>query len=477
MIWTDTNVLTRPPFFKEHNIAYEKMYGKRYFALYPDAGTAKTYMLLREFLSMWQVGLIDGLMIIAPVNVHAQWVNEELPNTTAIKTYAAAWPDMPETRTTRMPRIWAIYPEAFRRKSSKRVYNICKAFLQSGRIGLLVDESQMIGRANSKQRKRINSLKQYATYRRIASGFPAPKGLIQYYPQYTFLSTEILGCTTKGQFENTYCEKGGFKGKQIVGYRNEEEFKRRVAPWTYTVDLEKCHPMPGVKWKGMPGRTWETIPVELTDEQKKLIEQVKKEFRAVIGKDTILMPMALQRLMRIQQITCGFLPKLNMKNEVIGIKLLKENRTLALANALDGIRGKVIIWCTFSYNIEKLFNYFMPNGLMYYGGISKAERAENKDRFIRDPKITRLFANAKVAGAGFNGLTVSRHSIYWNNDFNSQNRFQSERRTWRLGQSQACWYGDLIAPGTYDSTIRDVVMGNINVSKAILEDVSRWLEE
>jgi len=426
---------------------------------------------------MWISEHVDGLMVIAPPGVHEQWITEEFPTTTDVKIKGAAYPEMPDlNRSEIMPRVFTIYPQAFRRntKKSNQIFNLCKKFLASGRIGLIIDESQMIANAKAKQRRRINALKRLAAYRRIASGFPAPKGLIQYYPQFSFLNTKILDCSTKGQFEDRYVVKGGFMGRQIVDYRNVDDFNRRVAPYTYTVELDKCRPLPGVDWKGMPGRTWETIDVPLTSEQRKLVEQVKKEFRAIIGEETILMPMALQRLIRIQQIANGFLPQLDVKGKKIGLIRIPERRTEVLENLMERTRGKIIIWCRFNYTIDRLAKHFGAQAVRYRGGMDREERRENKLRFQRDPNCLWIFASAKAAGAGFNGLQVSRHSLYWDNTFDAQDRRQTERRTWRLGQSRNCWYGDLIAEGTYDAHIRNVLMNRQNVSAGILSDIAAW---
>jgi hypothetical protein len=462
-------ILCHPPAFENQDVANEKMFGKKKFALYPDLGTAKTFMLLRDFFQMWQADLVDDLLIIAPVNVHAQWIDEELPNTTGIECDAFAWPERPRLEKGRKPRVFAIYPEAFRRKTKNgnAAWNFCKKYLQSARVGVVVDECQMLAN-NSRQTRRIHTFKPLAHYRRVASGFPDAKGLIDYYRQYSWLGTDILDCTTKSQFEDRYVEKGGFRGKQIIGYKNQKDFYKRVAKHTYTVKLDDCI--------DMPERTWLRFPVDLTQQQRRLVDQVKEEFRAVLDdKNTLNMPMALQRITRIQQIACGFLPLLDdTGRKVVGLRKIPELRTKALESVLEGIKGKVVIWSRFSYCIKRLVEHFGDAAVGYYGGLDKAERADNKQRFQRDPKIKYIFAQGKSAGAGFNGLTVSRHSLYWSNWHGAQLRRQTERRQWRLGQSHAVVYGDFCAKGTYDDKIRNALIRQQDVADALRDNVANW---
>ena len=476
----------------EQDIAHGLMFGKRYFALFPDLGTGKTFMLLREFLAAWQAGLVDGALVIAPPDVHAQWIDEEWPKICKLPCIGAAWPALPPMERANLPRIFTIYPEAFRRRrrkgetpeekkmlrehrkrmrergkmDSQDVWKLCQRFMVSGRIALIIDESQMVANASSNTTRRIKSLKPLAAYRRIASGFPAPKK-IQYYAQYSLLSTRILECQTKGEFMDRYCVMGGFKGKQIVGYQNEEDFNRRVAPYTYTVRIEDC--------VDMPERTYETYPVRLSPEQERLIRQINDEFRAVLGEDTINMPLALQRLTRIQQVSCGFLPKLDQRGKPTGeLQWIKEHRTEALENLINSIRGKVIIWSRFKPCILRLAKHFGDMAVQYRGGMSKQEKLEAKNEFIRRERCKLIFAQSKSAGTGTNGLTVAHHMVYWSNEQVAQLRRQTERRIWRIGQEEPCVYVDLVAKGTHDANIRRTVRSQLDVATGVLKDIARW---
>ena len=495
LAYTPATSFLRSPAFEQHDEAYKAMVLKKFFALYPDLGTAKTFMLLREFLAMWQAGQVDGIMVIAPIGVHVQWIDEELPATTNQKCVTAIWPELPPMKKTWLPRIFTIYPEAFRRKPKppprlpdesrgdlilrrrawreklRDAFKIMEAYLNSGRIGLIVDEAQMMMHNNSKTSKRIRELKELAAYRRVASGDPAPSGLlINYYPQYTFLNSKILDCTTRGQFEQKYCKMGGYMGRQIVGNINEEDFYRRVAPWTYTVKLDDC--------VDMPEQTFLTEKVSLTDTQQRLIRQIKEEFKADLDQDTVYMPLVLQRLTRMQQIGCGFLPVKEDEDAegkpIFSMRKVPELRTQTLENLLLRMRGKVVIWSRFTPCIERLTKHFGDEAVKYRGGMDRQERADNKLRFTKDPKCKYIFAQYKSAGAGFNGLQVSRYTIYWSHTNDAGLRHQSERRTWRLGQHRPCFYFDLQAAGTYDAETRRAVRNHQNLSRDILANIKRW---
>jgi hypothetical protein len=486
----------RPAAFKQHDIVYERMIFKKYFALFSDLGTAKTYMLLREFMVMWQAGMVDGLLVVAPVDVHDQWVNKELPLTTDQECVTAVWPEPPPLEPTVLPRIFTVYPEAFRRKQKppprlknesnaafrlrrkiwrsrqKNVLKVMERFLRSGKMGFIVDESQMMMHYRSRTARTLRGLRDLAVYRRIASGYPAPGGRLElYYPQYTWLAPKILKCHTFGEFSDRYCEYGGFKGQAIEGYKNEDDFKNRVAPYTYTVEIQDC--------TDMPERTWMEFPVELSDDQEFYIDQIKTEFLAELKKKTLYMPMVLQRLTRIQQVACGFLPyDANEDAEGkpdIRLQWIPELRTEALERVVARTRGKIIVWSRFTPCIERLVKHFGDEALKYRGGMTREEKIYSKEQFIHNPKKRLMFAQPKSAGTGTDGFQQNcRYSFYWSNSYDSSQRRQTERRIWRLGQNRACIYGDFIAPGTYDARIRSVIMTGQKLSDNFHKELAAW---
>lgn len=486
----------RPPAFAQQDEVYERMIFKKFFALFSDLGTGKSYMLLREFFVMWMNGLVDGLLIVGPVDAHLQWINVELPRTTDQECVTASWPELPPLEPTPLPRIYSIYPEAFRRKPNppkrlegesiaqlklrrkiwrqkqKNALGKIEAFLKSGRMGFIVDESQMMMDYRSRTARMLRYLRDLATYRRIASGYPAPGGKLEkYYPQYTWLSPRILKCATYTDFANRYIEKGGFKGREISSYINEDDFKARIAPYTYTVEIEDCI--------DMPSRNWLEFPVELTPQQEKKIKQIKTQFLVELEKKTLFMPMILQRLTRIQQAACGFLPyeldEDGEGNPEIHLEWIPELRTVALENLFNRTRGKIIVWSRFSPCIERLVKHFGDEAVKYRGGMTREEKADSKNRFIKDPKVRYIFAQPKSAGTGTDGFQEScRFSFYWSNSYDSQHRRQTERRIWRLGQSKAVVYGDLIAPGTYDARIRSVIMNGQKMAESLHREIAAW---
>ena len=91
--------------------------------------------------------------------------------------------------------------------------------------------------------------------------------------------------------------------------------------------------------------------VDLTPDQKKIYEQMKKEAMAILnGKVTTTMTV-LTQLMRLHQITCG-----HFTADDGSVQEVKSNRIKELMNVLSEIDGKAIIWANYQNDIQKIIN-------------------------------------------------------------------------------------------------------------------------
>ncbi len=446
------------------------MFGMLGVAVNGQIGSGKSDLLLREFICAWQAGLADALFVVSKNDVHRQWVTEALPDCTALPCLAIAHPDHPPAIDPDRPTIFTMNVEAI---SHKRTRHIAKRFLQSGRVAFIWDESADIKNIGSKRTKAAHWLAKFAVYRRTAAGFPNPLGLRDYYAQYKFLDWRILGLTSFGQFKDRYCVMGGFMGKAIEGYTNEDDFYQRVAPYTIHMPLPEAQETP----------SYMTRYVELTTQQRTLINQAAKELQIELNGKVFDTALAITRIIRVQQIACGFYPEFERvelpdgRHKMVLTKLhpIKNNRMAVLLETLQEFRGKVIIWSRFRPCIARLHKQFGEHAVGYHGGVDSKQRRTNKTRFIEDVKIKYLIGQPQSAGVGLDGLqAVSSAMVYWSNDFNALIRAQTEGRLQRTGQRHRVRVVDLIAKGTYDTRIRNVVRARRDIATDVRENIEAW---
>lgn len=89
---------------------------------------------------------------------------------------------------------------------------------------VIVDEAHKIKRRTAKQSKGIRTLVALSRYRLALTATSFDQGPEQSWPIFDFINPEIFG--KYDQFQERYLKMGGFKGYKVVGYQNEEEYKR-----------------------------------------------------------------------------------------------------------------------------------------------------------------------------------------------------------------------------------------------------------
>jgi SNF2 family DNA or RNA helicase len=151
-----------------------------------------------------------------------------------------------------------------------------------------------------------------------------------------------------------------------------------------------------------------------------------------------------------------------------------------LLNVIEEIEGKIIIWATFRYSIQKIEEtlqkkYGEKSVVTLYGDTKK--RSEVVDNF-NDPRGARfLVSNPSVGGYGLT-LNASSYQIFFNNSYNLEERLQAEARNHRSGQkADKVTYIDLVAIKTIDEFIIKALKEKITISaKTLGEEVLDFLK-
>ena len=132
------------------------------------------------------------------------------------------------------------------------------------------------------------------------TGTPVTKGAEDVYSQFRFLDSQILGYDSFYSFKARYCIMGGFENRQVVSYQNIEELTRNIEGHSFRVLKKDC--------LDLPDKIYQRHYVEMTPKQKQIYQNLKKSFVAELEGQTIEAPEAITRLLRLQQILCGWFP-------------------------------------------------------------------------------------------------------------------------------------------------------------------------
>lgn len=332
---------------------------------------------------------------------------------------------------------------------------------------IISDESQKIKGPSTKQSKGMHRLGEVAKYKLILTGTPVTASPMDFFSQYKFLDPDIFGKSYYA-FRNRYAVMGGYKNKQVVGYQNKDELIRKAHSIAYRITKAEALDLP------------ETVDQELycSLEHKAnqyyqemvnfnvaQIEAENKQGRQIVATNV------LTRLLRLQQITGGFLPRDDNSGKQIQVSSAKLNLLQDILEDLLNAGKKVVIFARFIPEITAIKNIARKiagdNGYhAITGAVSMEDRGKAVEEFQNNPDVRVCIAQIQTAGLGIT-LTAADTGIFYSMDFSFANYDQAKARIHRIGQRNKVTYIHLLAQGTVDEKVYSV----LKQKKSVADDV------
>ena len=470
---------TKP--YKHQLTALEKSWNRETYAYFMEMGTGKTKVLIDNASMLYDKGKINGVLIIAPKGVIGTWYNQELPShlPNHIENVTILW----QSNITKKQRenleslfeveeslhILIMNVEAL---STTKGVEFAKKFLSCHETLMAIDESTTIKNPKAKRTKNIIKASEMAKYRRIMTGSPVTKNPLDLYSQCEFLNPYLLDFTSFYAFRNRYAlmKTINVQGRsiQVVDkFQNLAELSDTLKNFSYRVLKEDC--------LDLPDKIYMKRQINLTPDQNKLYDQMKKEALAILNGKRVTTVNALTQLMRLHQITCGHFTADDGTTQPI-----KNNRIDELMDVLEEIEGKAIIWAHYQYDIKSIIKEIVkvhgPGSIVdYYGLTPQDERQPNIKKFQSDPKCRFIVGTPSTGGYGIT-LTAANTVIYYSNGYDLEKRLQSEDRAHRIGQKKSVTYVDILADETVDEKIVKSLRKKINIASEVLgEELKSWI--
>jgi hypothetical protein len=436
--------------------------------------SGKTKAMIDLACYLYRMGRIDGVVVFAPNNVHANWTRKELPkhHWDGVPYLAMAWSSAESLKPqydfdfkaliNQRPAaglVWfAVNAEAL---AQPRAKEYVKAFCKRRKFLMIVDESHDWRRAGSKRSQFLRSwVRDRAAVRRNLSGTMVENSPFHAYAQYELLQKGALGYTTQGDFEKRYGvwetetiyvkTPHGARQREIpkcVGYQNQEELRERMAAWTSYVYRDQVDDMPEL----IPS----VLEFELEGQQKRIYNEVAKGGLAKLDSGEYLGEAEGGVLItRLQQIASGWV--VDEDGRVHDLMPPEENpRLLALKSELALCGPKTIVWCRYREDIARVLAACKSWGYRpvdYYGGTPRKLRPVHEDRFMRDPTCGPMVANAKACGVGLDFSAGSNIIWYSHTHGDLIGRKQADERCTQKG-GRSIGVTDMVARGSVDEKI------------------------
>ena len=461
--------------------ALEMSWNKEVFAYFLEMGTGKSKVLLDNIAMLYDKGKINGVLIVAPKGVYKNWYDSEIPEhlVNHIQKKTILWKaSITQKQRSKLESLFKaevdlhiliMNVEAF---STEKGLSFASKFLNCHNTLFAIDESTTIKNPGAKRTKNILNLSKMGKYRRILTGSPVTKSPLDLYTQCLFLDPFLLDFSSYYAFRNRYAEMrtANFSGRSVqvvTGYKNLPELAETLKSFSYRVLKDEC--------LDLPPKTYMKRVIQLTAEQKKVYEQMKKMALATLNGKMVTTMNVITQLMRLQQITCG-----HFKADDGSIQNIKNNRINELMEVLEEVEGKAIIWAHWRHDIDTIVESIedkYPESVVTYYGDTTTEDRQKAIKKIQDPesKVRFLVGTPQTGGYGIT-LTGASTMIYYSNGYDLEKRQQSEARIDRIGQKKPMTYIDILAEDTIDEKIVKSLRKKVNIATEIMgEELKAWI--
>jgi SNF2 family DNA or RNA helicase len=459
--------------------ALEMSWDKKVFAYFMEMGTGKSKVLLDNIAMLYDKGKINGALIVAPKGVYKTWHDEQIPDHLPehIEKKIGLWQSNPDAKDMKQLfesshdlHILIMNVEAF---STKKGKTFAAKFLSCHQSMMAIDESTTIKNPTAIRSKTIVDLGKHVAFKRILTGSPVTKSPLDLYTQCFFLDPWLLNQQSYYAFRTRYaiCKKINVNGRQIeivAGYRNLGELSEQLKPFSFRCLKDDC--------LDLPEKTYMKRVIQLTEEQQKVYDQMKKLALAELNGKLTTTVNAITQIMRLHQITCG-----HFKSDDGSTQTLKSNRLDQLLDVLSEMEGKAVIWAHYRYDIKVIVEaikkeYGDKSVVTYFGDTSTDDR-QKAIKSIQDPNSPVRFIVGTPQTGGY-GITLTGAStmIYYSNGYDLEKRQQSEARIDRIGQMKNMTYIDIIAEKTIDEKIVAALRNKVNIASQVMgEELKDWI--
>lgn len=334
---------------------------------------------------------------------------------------------------------------------------------------LVCDESQRLKSYKAQRTKLTMGLADKASHRYLLSGTPILNNAMDIFAQYRIMD----GGDTFGT--NFF----SFRGKYFFDKNAGMPIQQYFPNWQPLPGIEKTFNQliykKAVRYLkkdclDLPPLIRKKIYVGLGPEQKRMYDDMRRDFIAYLGEKACVATIALTKALRLQQILSGFC----VTDAGVTQVYAKIPRLEALHDLLETItpNAKVIVWCVFKENYKSISEVCRDLGVehtMLIGGMTDKTRTASIDKFQKDPGCRVMVANQQAGGVGVT-LTAASYSIFYSRGFSLEADLQAEARNHRGGSEihDKVTRIDLVAKDTIDETILEALYRKEDLANNIL---------
>lgn len=364
--------------------------------LFLHPGKGKTSVVLKSFQILKKKGLVDKLLVLAPLRVvTTSWPSQiEYWEDFKDLTYTIVHGDIPAA----MAKDVDVYLMNYEGLLSKHWQHVPTAtrFLRSGKFMLAVDESTKMKNSSSKRFKTLKKYLDLTEYRTIMTGTPKPNKLEDLFSQCYITD---LGCDL-GQYVTHFRRQYMMPSFSGFGWDAQpgamERVAEKIAPTTLQLEYEEA----------VPSQTVDIV-LPLPPETIRHYNELKDEFLTVLGDEVVIAPTVAASLGKLRQFAQG---ALYFEEKMLPVHEVKLD---ALENLLAELDGEPLFCLTaFKSDVERIrarLGYTVP----YIGSGTTAAQGAAWCASFGAGSIPLLLGHPSSVALGVDGLQNNCSNVCW----------------------------------------------------------------
>lgn len=355
-----------------------------------------------------------------------------------------------------------------------KVVEYIKRFVDGRRAKITADESIQIKTHDSVQTKAAIVLSKDFERRRILCGKPMTQGPHDLWSQMRFIGH--LNGMNYFAFRYKYCTIGGFKGKSVVGSKDEAGLAELISPYCYKAEKKDSMDLP----KRHTVRPYDLGPV-LNEHYNTMLHDFVVWLE---GNQTVTIDVAIAKYAKLQQIQSGFIIDEEGKIQQL-VPEEKIPKMMVLKNILeDELTSKICICYHHIHSgnaLARQLAHYQPARIAGEHTMKENDATveAEKKRFNEDPDCRVMLLQTRAAKYGHTLLggaePINRcyTMAFYENTYSLDDRSQIEDRIHRMGQlADGCLYIDF-AGTKLDREIAEALYRKESIYQKIFSLVNR----
>lgn len=429
-------------------------------ALWLDLGLGKTYTSINLARLRRHINGISKVLVVAPRSLLHQWkqeVNKYAPGEAKVVILEGT----PTKKRQALDYITEYDGFLFAVVTYESVGAIRSQLIDCGFDMFILDEATKIKNPKAIRTKAVVEVCKEIKYGVELTGLAYLNNPVDLFSQFLALDETVYG-TDQWSFSEHYIDwvKAPF-GRMMRGLRNMDELKRRAYFIAFSRSKKDC--------LDLPDKTYLTRTLPMYDTQKVWYEKLSAEVLEDVVPENLTevsVTNVLTRLEKLTQVTSGFV--IDDEGKTIWFDSPK------YAEACDIVQESTesfIIWARHTEALKRMGQALLQRNVISEE-LSRHTSQHKRNMAIKNFKEGKLRVlicqlDSESRGLDLTCKTNSVNSIYLENSFSIDVRWQSESRQHRIGMKGTATYIDLVLEDTVDEHCLEILMGKYKISEYI----------